>query len=72
MEVLSGDLFTNDILWLFVSSQSQKDRLAQLAIVGPLGKLDLGDQHGFEPVAALHDRRSYPESPTPLVFSAAS
>ena len=33
MEVLSGDLFTNDILWLFVSSQSQKDRLAQLAIV---------------------------------------
>jgi len=34
-------LLANDILRLFVSSQPQEDRLAELVIQFPLGKFDL-------------------------------
>jgi hypothetical protein len=37
------DLFANDILCLFVRPQPEEDRLSQLSVVGPLGKLDMGD-----------------------------
>jgi hypothetical protein len=38
---LQTGLFTNDVLCLFVSAQSQEDRLAKLIVAGPLGKLNL-------------------------------
>ena len=38
-------LFTGDILSLFVASQPKKDRLTELVVAGPLGELNLGDQH---------------------------
>src|SRR5262245_59689894 len=57
-------LLTNDGLCLLVSPQPQENRLAKLVVVRPLGKLDLGDQHGFNPVAAFHHRGRYPETPS--------
>jgi hypothetical protein len=48
-------LFTNDILCLFVGPQSEKDRLTKLVILRPLRELDLGDQYRFNPVATFHD-----------------
>jgi len=55
--VMRQRLFTNDVLVRFVSSQSQEDWLTKLVVAGPLGKLDLGDQQGFDPNTAFHDRR---------------
>ena len=52
-------LFANDILCLFVSPQPEEDRLTKLVVECPHRKLDLGDQHGLEPLAALHHRRRY-------------
>jgi len=37
--------------------------------VRPLGKLDLGDQYGFNPVAAFHDAGLIPRPHLPLLFS---
>jgi hypothetical protein len=34
----------------------------------PFGKLDLGDQHGFNPMAAFQDRRGNPKSPSASAF----
>jgi hypothetical protein len=31
--------------------------LTKLVVESPLGKFDLGDQHGFDPVAAFHNGR---------------
>jgi len=45
----------NDFFGIFVSSQTQKDRLTELVVAGPLGKLDLSNQHWLDPVAAFHD-----------------
>jgi hypothetical protein len=59
----------NDVLCQFVSAQSQEDGLAKLIVTSPLGKLDLGDQHGFDPVAAFHDGRVMPWPHLPLDFS---
>src|SRR6516164_763004 len=55
---------TNDVLWLFISSQSQKHRLPKLVIQRPLGKLDLGDQYWLDPSAPPHHcgRNSLAES----------
>ena len=61
-------LFTNDILCLFVALQPQKHRLTKLAIMGPLGEFDLGDEYGFNPLAALHDRWGNSESPPAFGF----
>ena len=61
-------LFTNDILCLFVSSQPQEDGLTKLIVAGPLGKLDLGDQYRLNPFAPLHDRGGYTQSPSPRPF----
>ena len=61
-------LLANDILRLFVRPQPQEDRLAELVIQCPLGELDLGDQHGFKPMAALHHCRRNPHAPTPSRF----
>jgi len=47
--------FTNDVLSLFVSSQSKEDGLTKLSVAGPLGKLDLGDQDRLNPFALFHD-----------------
>jgi len=63
-----GISFTNDILSLFVGSQPKKHRLAQLVIMSPLGKLDLGNQHRFDPLAALHDDRCNPQAPPAFGF----
>jgi hypothetical protein len=52
--------FTNHILCLFVGPQSQEDRLTQLVIECPLGKLDLSDEYGSDPLATFHDRRCDP------------
>ena len=62
-------LFTNDILCLFVSSQSKEHRLTKLIVVSPLGELDLRNQQGcsdWEPgpsttrtVPRLDNRRSF-------------
>jgi hypothetical protein len=30
-------------------------QLTKLVVAGPLGKLDLGNEHGFYPMAAFHD-----------------
>jgi hypothetical protein len=46
-------LFPNNIPWVFIASQAQKDGLAELAVVGPLGKLDLGHQPRLDPSTAL-------------------
>jgi hypothetical protein len=40
-------LFTHHFLWVLVASQAEKDRLPQLIVAGPLGKLAL------EPVPIL-------------------
>jgi len=40
---LKPDVFTNDVLGRFVSSQSQEDWLTKLIVAGPLGKLDFGN-----------------------------
>ena len=50
-------LFTGNVLSLLVSSQPQEHGLTKLVVAGPLGKLDLSDQNGFDPVAAFHDSR---------------
>jgi hypothetical protein len=42
-------LFLNDVLRLFFGAQSEEDGLTKLVIERPLGKLDLGDQHRFDP-----------------------
>jgi hypothetical protein len=42
-------LFTNDVVSLFVSSQSEEDGLRNLVVAGPLGKLDRGDQNRIDP-----------------------
>jgi hypothetical protein len=52
---LSEFLFANNIFWVFVSSQSQEDRLPKLVVAGPLGKFDLGDQNRLDPHTAFHD-----------------
>jgi hypothetical protein len=33
----------------FISAQSQEDGLPKLVVAGPLGELDLSDQHWFNP-----------------------
>jgi hypothetical protein len=48
--------FANHIFRLLVGAQSQEERLPKLVIMGPLGTLDLGNQHWVKPVAAFHDR----------------
>ena len=58
----------NNILWLFVSSQSLEDGLTKLVVAGPLGKLDLGDQHGFDPVALFHHCRGDALTPASRCF----
>jgi hypothetical protein len=35
-----------------------------LVVVGPLGKLDLADQHGVDSVATFHYRRRNSETPS--------
>ena len=49
----SRDLFTNDIVCLFIGSQPEEHRLTKLAVKRPLGKLDLGNQYGFDPLASF-------------------
>ena len=61
-------LLANDILRLFVSSQPQEDRLAELVIQCPLGEFDLGDQRSFDPLAAFHDGRGNPQAPPAFAF----
>jgi hypothetical protein len=41
-------LFPNDVLGLLVSSQAQEDGLTKLVVAGPLGELDLSDQHRLD------------------------
>jgi hypothetical protein len=52
-------LFANNLISSFVTPQPEEYRLTKLVILRPLGKLDLGDQHGFNPVAPFHDRWGY-------------
>ena len=47
---------------------SQEDWLTELVVMCPLGKFDLGNPDGFDPVAAFHDRRCNPEAPSPPCF----
>jgi hypothetical protein len=60
-------LFPNSILRCFVSPQSEKNRLTQLVVAGPLGKLDLRDQYWFDPDAPFHDFCS--DAPAPSAFA---
>jgi len=53
-------LLANDVFRLLVGSQPQENRLTKLAVMGPLGKLDLGNKHRLDPLAAFHHRRSDP------------
>jgi hypothetical protein len=39
-----------------------------MAVVCPLGKFDLGNQHGFEPLAPFHHRWRNPEAPSAFSF----
>jgi hypothetical protein len=39
-------------------------RLTQLVVMRPLDELHLGNQHRFEPMAALHNRRRDPKAPS--------
>jgi hypothetical protein len=50
-------LFSDDFRGRFIGAQSKEDRLRKLIVAGPLGKLDLGDQDRFDPMATFHDRR---------------
>ena len=52
------------MLCLLIGSQPKEHRLTKLVVVCPLGKLDLGDQHRFKPVAAFHDCRCNSEAPS--------
>ena len=61
-------LFANDVFRLLIGSQPEKDRLTKLVIVSPLGKLDLGDKCGADPLAALHYCRCNPEAPPAFGF----
>jgi hypothetical protein len=61
-------LFTNDIVRLLVGSQPQEDWLTKLVVVGPLGKFNLSDQHGFDPLATLHHRRRNAKAPSTLAL----
>ena len=36
--------------------------------MSPLGKLDLSDQYGFDPVATFHDGLGNPEAPPAFGF----
>jgi hypothetical protein len=67
MLLLSRCLFPNDILCQLISAQPQEDRLTKLIVAGPLGKLYLGDQYRFDPLAAFHDcgRNALAPSATP-------
>jgi hypothetical protein len=56
-------LLANNILCLFVRPQPEKYRPTQLVIMSPLGKLDLGDLHLFNPLAPFHDRGRNPKTP---------
>src|SRR6516162_9367489 len=56
------------MLCLLIGSQPKEHRLTKLVVVCPLGKLNLGDQHGFDPLAALHHRRRNPETPSALAL----
>ena len=64
LKVTAIVLVANDIFRLFISSRSQEDRLTELVVMCPLGKFDLGNPDGFDPVAAFHDRRCNPEAPS--------
>jgi hypothetical protein len=61
-------LFADNLLWVSVTPQAEKDGLTQLVVARPLGKLDLSDQDRFNPLTALNDRRGYALTPsaTPL------
>jgi hypothetical protein len=50
-------LFRHHILCLFVSPQTEKNRLTKLVVERPLRKLELGNQNRLDPLAALHDCR---------------
>ena len=62
------NLFANDIFRLLVGSQTQEDRLSKLVVMCPLGKLDLGDQHRFDPNTAFHDFGDDALTPAPRCF----
>jgi hypothetical protein len=51
-----------------LSVRSQEDWLTKLVIVRPLGKLDLGDKYGFNPLATLHDRGRNAKTPSASAF----
>ena len=61
-------LFTDDLRSRFIGAQSQEDRLTKLIVAGPLGKLDLGDQDRFDPMATFHDRRGDTLAPSAASF----
>jgi hypothetical protein len=68
-DVLKGwGLLTDDILGLFVRAQSEENRLPNLIVQGPLGKLDLGDQDRLDPNTTFHDCRRDPLAPTSAPF----
>jgi hypothetical protein len=55
---LSGDQeipARNDLVRALIASQPQEPGLAELAVAGPLGKLDLGNEYGIDPGTAFHD-----------------
>jgi hypothetical protein len=49
---------------ILVVSDSQKHRLTETIIPGPLGELDLAAQHGLDLMATLHLRGCQPLIPT--------
>jgi hypothetical protein len=46
--------FAVDFARVLILTQSDKRRVAQVAVRRPLGKIDLGDELGFEPHAIFH------------------
>ena len=54
LTILQKWTLANDILCLYIGTHPQGHRLTKLTIMRPLGKLDLDDQNGFDPMAALH------------------
>ena len=50
-----GSLFPNDLFRVFITSQAEEDGLPKLVIERPLSKLDLSNQHRFDPIASSHE-----------------
>src|SRR5262245_43333417 len=56
------------ILRIFVFAEGHEPRMPQMPFRRPFGKLEVSDEHGFQPAAILHLFFRQPLSPSTAVF----